>query len=74
MKLTTVTIHTPYITLSDFLKFAGAVSTGGDAKVMIQTGQVHVNGQSSTQRGRKLYPGDTVQTLNAAYQVVAGEG
>jgi ribosome-associated protein len=69
-----ITIRTPYITLSDFLKFAGAVSTGGDAKVLVQAGQIRVNGEVSTQRGRKLYPGDTVVTPDASYQVKAGEG
>ena len=40
------------------LKFAGAVETGGDAKLIIQEGRVAVNGEVCTMRGKKLRPGD----------------
>ncbi len=56
----TVAIHTPYIKLQDLLKLANAVSSGGEAKVVIQDGQVSVNGALCTERGKKLRPGDTV--------------
>lgn len=53
-----IRIETPFIKLQDLLKFAGAVETGGEAKVLIQEGEVKVNGQVCTMRGKKLYPGD----------------
>ena len=56
----TITIHTEFIKLQDLLKFAGAVETGGDAKLIIQEGRVAVNGEVCTMRGKKLTPGDTV--------------
>ena len=56
----TVTIRTPYITLDAFLKWVGVADTGGQAKALIQSGGVRVNGEVETRRGRKLYPGDHV--------------
>ena len=53
-----IKIHTEFIRLQDLLKFAGAVETGGDAKLIIQEGRVTVNGESCTMRGKKLRPGD----------------
>ncbi|RIK44424.1 MAG: RNA-binding protein [Chloroflexi bacterium] len=48
------------IKLDQFLKLAQVVQTGGEAKILIQSGQVIVNGQVETRRGRKLRPGDVV--------------
>ena len=56
----TITITTEYIKLQDLLKFAAAVETGGEAKIVIQEGDVTVNGEVCTMRGKKLRPGDTV--------------
>ena len=42
------------------LKYAALVGTGGEAKIRIQQGEVLVNGESCTMRGRKIRPGDTV--------------
>ena len=53
-----IKIHTEFIKLQDLLKFAGAVETGGDAKIIIQEGRVTVNGEVCTMRGKKLRPGD----------------
>lgn len=58
METTEIQIHTEYIKLQDLLKFAGAVETGGDAKLIIQEGRVTVNGEVCTMRGKKLRPGD----------------
>ena len=55
-----VTITTDYIKLQDLLKLADAVSTGGEAKIRVQEGEVLVNGETCTQRGRKIRPGDKV--------------
>lgn len=49
-----------YIKLDQFLKLAGVVETGGEAKHLIQSGQVLVNRVVETRRGRKLYHGDVV--------------
>ena len=54
-----VSITTEYIKLEALLKLANAVSSGGEAKLLIQEGQVAVNGEVCTQRGKKLRPGDT---------------
>ena len=51
-------IHTEFIKLQDALKFANAVPSGGMAKTEIQEGNVSVNGEICTMRGKKLYPGD----------------
>ena len=53
-----IKIHTEFIKLQDLLKFAGAVETGGDAKLIIQEGRVAVNGEPCAMRGNKLCPGD----------------
>ena len=53
-----IKIKTEFIKLQDLLKFAGAVETGGDAKLIIQEGRVTVNGEVCTMRGKKLRPGD----------------
>ena len=56
-----VTITTEYIKLQDLLKLADAVSTGGEAKIRVQEGEVLVNGETCTQRGKKIRPGDKVK-------------
>ena len=58
METTEIQIHTEFIKLQDLLKFAGAVETGGDAKLIIQEGRVTVDGEVCTMRGKKLRPGD----------------
>ena len=55
-----ILIHTDFIKLDAMLKFAGLVETGGEAKRLIQQGQVQVNGEVCTMRGKKLRGGDTV--------------
>lgn len=57
----TVSITTEFIKLEALLKLANLVSTGGEAKMLIQDGQTSVNGEVCTMRGKKLRPGDTVQ-------------
>ena len=49
------------IKLDQFLKLAGVVATGGQAKALIQNGEVKVNGEVETRRGRKLREGDRVE-------------
>lgn len=49
------------IRLDSLLKFAGLFATGGAAKVSILAGEVLLNGQVCTVRGKKVFPGDEVQ-------------
>lgn len=56
----TVNITTEFIKLDALLKFASLVGSGGEAKMLIQDGQVKVNGEVCTMRGKKIRPGDTV--------------
>ena len=67
----TITIQTEFIKLDSFLKFCGAVSTGGEAKIAIAEGEVQVNGEARTMRGIKLHPGDTVTLDGESWQVAA---
>ncbi len=55
------------------MKKAGLVDTGADAKFLIQDGQVLVNGQVETQRGKKLYVGDTFSFDGEEVTVAKGE-
>ena len=55
-----IRINTEFIKLDALLKFAGLVNSGGEAKTLIQEGDVLVNGEVCTMRGKKLRPGDTV--------------
>ena len=55
-----VEISTEFIKLDALLKFAALVGTGGEAKIVIQNGDVSVNGEVCTMRGKKIRPGDTV--------------
>jgi ribosome-associated protein len=52
---------TDTIKLDQYLKWVGLAETGGQAKNLIQAGQVQVNGEIETRRGRQLRAGDTVQ-------------
>jgi len=56
----TITIQTEFIKLQDLLKFANLVESGGEAKELIQDGQVQVGGEVCTMRGKKIRPGDDV--------------
>ena len=66
-----IVITTEFIKLQDLLKFANLVETGGEAKERIQGGEVRVNGEVCTMRGKKIRPGDAVlfagQELTVAY-------
>lgn len=67
-------ITTEFIKLDAFLKLTGAAPTGGQAKEWIQNGEVSVNDEVCTQRGRKLRPGDVVTIAGepTAYRVGGG--
>lgn len=57
------------IKLDQFLKWVGVVQTGGEAKLLIQQGQVCVNGAVETRRGRKLVEGDRVAVFGERFVV-----
>ena len=67
-----IIITTEFIKLQDLLKFANMVGTGGEAKIIIQEGEVKVNGEVCTMRGKKIRPGDVVeldgQQLTVSYE------
>ncbi|MBO5104225.1 MAG: RNA-binding S4 domain-containing protein [Ruminococcus sp.] len=55
-----VKIKTEFIKLDALLKYASLVSSGGEAKMLIQDGQILVNGEVCTMRGKKIRSGDRV--------------
>jgi ribosome-associated protein len=57
------------LSLGAFLKVAGVVASGGEAKRVIQTGRVRVNGTCETRRGHAVQPGDVVAVGNQRYAV-----
>ena len=71
MEKISVPITTEYIKLEALLKLANVVSSGGEAKLLIQDGRVAVNGETCTRRGKKLRPGDTAVLEDAVEITVA---
>ncbi len=59
-----IKITTPFIKLDQLLKFSGLVDSGGEAKEHILSGNVKFNGVTVLERGKKIYPGDTVEMDN----------
>ncbi|MBQ1412982.1 MAG: RNA-binding S4 domain-containing protein [Clostridia bacterium] len=55
-----IEITTEFIKLDSLLKFAGIAAIGGEAKFMVTSGAVMVNGEVCTMRGKKIRPGDIV--------------
>lgn len=61
MRAEKIKIYSEFIRLQDLLKLSGVCSTGGMAKVVIQNGEVLVNDEVCTMRGKKMRPGDFAQ-------------
>lgn len=57
------------VPLGSFVKLAGAAQTGGHAKLLVQAGNVRVNGGVERRRGRKLHAGDVVAVGGEEYRV-----
>ena len=57
------------IALGAFLKLAGVAGTGGHAKVIVQSGEVTVNGATEVRRGRTLQAGDVVAVGGREFRV-----
>ena len=70
---TPVLIHTEFIKLQDAMKYANIVYSGGEAKQLILDGQVKVNAEVCTMRGKKLYPGDCFSFMGGTYRMCANE-
>jgi len=68
-----VAIQTEFIKLEALLKYANATESGGMAKAVIQDGEVSVNGEICTMRGKKLYPGDQVSYEGSTYLICIHE-
>lgn len=66
-----IEIDTEYIRLDNMMKLAGEVDTGGMAKQLIQGGQVKVNGETCTMRGKKMRNGDEFEFDSNVYQLKA---
>ncbi len=66
----TIKLREEYIKLGQALKAASLVSSGVEAKLVIQDGEVKVNGQTETQRGKKLYDGDEVSFQGETIKIV----
>lgn len=64
-----VKLRDEFIKLGQALKAAGLVDSGVVAKEVIQNGEVAVNGEIDTRRGRKLYPGDEVSYDNKTIKI-----
>lgn len=68
--MTEIKIDTEFIKLDALLKFANLVSSGGEAKIRIAEGEMLVNGEPCTMRGKKLRPGDTVTLDGETVRIV----
>lgn len=69
MKIEKVYIDQDFIKLDSLLKFGGVVPTGGQTKVLVQSGKVYVNGKVCTERGKKIHVGDQVQNEDKILEV-----
>jgi ribosome-associated protein len=67
----TCVVSGDYIRLSDALKLSGLAGTGGLAKILVQEGEVCVDGKIVTQRGRKLRPGMLVECRGQRLRILA---
>ena len=65
-----IKINTDFIKLDAFLKWSGAVSMGSEAKMFIQEGEVKVNGNIETQRGKKLVKHDIIEFQGESYKII----
>ncbi|MCQ2441611.1 MAG: RNA-binding S4 domain-containing protein [Oscillospiraceae bacterium] len=70
MKHTQVKITTEFIRLDALMKMAHLVGSGGEAKIRIQQGEVKVNGEVCTMRGKKMRPGDSAEALGTYIDVL----
>ncbi len=67
-----VPVHGEGIRLGQFLKLANAVDQGSDVKFLLASGEVRVNGEVETRRGRQLVIGDVVGLDGTSYLLTRG--
>ena len=65
-----VVVNSEIIKLDSFLKWAGAVSLGSEAKILIQSGEVKLNGVVEIQRGKKLRKDDIIELNGESYRII----
>ncbi len=65
-----ISIETEFIRLDAFLKMCDAVQSGGHARIVVQEGEVKVNGEVCTQRGKKMRTGDKAEFERKIYEIV----
>ncbi|WP_234118449.1 S4 domain-containing protein YaaA [Clostridium hydrogenum] len=65
-----ISINSEFIKLDSFLKWCGAATLGSEAKIYILEGNVKVNDEIETRRGKKLYKGDTVEFEGEIYKII----
>lgn len=65
-----VSIYTDFIKLDSFLKLAGVAGTGGHAKILIQEGEIKVNGTVCLMRGKKLFRGDEISFEGETFKII----
>ena len=70
MEYEKISIKEDFIRLDSAMKLADMVVTGGHAKIVIQEGEVKVNGEVCTMRGKKLRIGDKVEFEGLGFQIV----
>ncbi len=67
----TIKINEEFIRLDNLMKFSGLCNSGGRAKFLIQNGEVKLNGEICTMRGKKIRPGDKIEYQNRMIEVTA---
>ena len=65
-----IKIRDEFIKLGQALKLAGLVESGGEAKDAVQAGEVRVNGETDTRRGRKCIKGDVIEFRGETVKIV----
>ena len=70
MEIKKISIKEEFISLDSAMKLADMVVTGGHAKMVIQNGEVKVNGEICAMRGKKLRSGDKVEFENNGFIIV----
>lgn len=65
-----IKIDTEFIKLDQFLKMVNIAASGGQAKIMIMSEEVKVNGAVETQRGKKLRSGDVIEAEGRQFQIL----
>lgn len=69
MKKIKLNLKEEYIRLDNLLKYEGITETGGQAKYLIQSGHVKLNGEVCELRGKKIHKGDIVELENCIIEV-----